>query len=132
MKYLLDTCAISDFIKGNVNTITQITNIIPSELATSSITVMEIHYGLIHNPQRAKRIRKVIKDFLASIAILPFSENDALHSANIRSQLNKKGQPIGAYDILIAGTALHYNLTLVTANTQEFTRIANLNIENWR
>ena len=55
-----------------------------------------------------------------------------MHAASIRSTLNKKGTPIGSYDILIAGVAIQNELILVTANTKEFKRIPELIIEDWR
>ena len=51
MKYLLDTCVISDFVKGVPNTLNQIKKTPPNELAVSSITVMEIQYGLLLNSE---------------------------------------------------------------------------------
>jgi tRNA(fMet)-specific endonuclease VapC len=50
----------------------------------------------------------------------------------VRAKLKVQGQPIGAYDILIAGCALVRGLVLVTSNTGEFARVAGLVIEDWR
>jgi tRNA(fMet)-specific endonuclease VapC len=52
-------------------------------------------------------------------------------SASIRASLEKKGNPIGPYDVLIAGTALANKGILVTNNTKEFTRVPNLKLDNW-
>ena len=57
--------------------------------------------------------------------------DEAKISAQIRVQLEKKGSPIGPFDILIAGTALSNRATLVTHNVKEFGRIKNLSIEDW-
>jgi tRNA(fMet)-specific endonuclease VapC len=132
MKYLLDTCCISDFVKGQTNTVATLKNHRPLELAISSVTVMEIQYGLILNPQRARKIKKIIDDLLACIHIIAFNKVDAFHAAKIRSYLRKRGIPIGSYDILIAGCALRNNLILVTSNESEFKRVPNLKLENWR
>ena len=51
MNYLLDTCVISDFVKGEKNTLDRLKNIPPNEIAISSITVMEIQYGIALNPK---------------------------------------------------------------------------------
>jgi len=132
MKFLLDTCCISDFVKGDENTLLHLKSSTPSELAISSITVMEIEYGLAHNPQRAKKIEKIISDLLSCLVVLPYTNDDASHTAKIRAILRKVGTPIGSYDILIAGTALTHNLVLVTANEKEFARVPHLKVKNWR
>lgn len=132
MRYLLDTCVISDFIKGEPNTLARIRQTPPSEIAVSSITVMELRYGLQLNPQRAQKVEPVISNFLTSVVLLPFDEVDAEQAGQIRSSLKTQGQPIGAYDVLIAATALRHQLIMVTANQREFERIPGLQVENWR
>lgn len=132
MKYLLDTCVISDFVKGEQGTLTKLKSIPPIELAISSITVMEIHYGLSLNPQRARKIKNTLLKIIEHITILNYSESVALKTAKIRAHLKQQGTPIGSYDLLIAGTALDYDLIMVTANEKEFARIPSLQIENWQ
>lgn len=53
-------------------------------------------------------------------------------AAAIRATLKQEGQPIGAYDVLIAGTAVARGLIVVTSNVGEFRRIAGLQVEDWR
>lgn len=132
MKYLLDTGVISDFIKGDFNTLHTLKATSPSEISVSSITVMELQYGLILHPTKAKTIRAIIENFLTSVTIFDFDENDANNAAQARAELKQKGQPIGPYDILLAGMALNRDLTLVTANTAEFERVKKLKLVNWR
>lgn len=105
MQYLLDTCVISDFIKGEAGTTAKLKQTPPNEIAVSAITVMELRYGLELNPQRAQKIEPVISSFLASVTILTFTHTEAEQAAQIRADLKPKGQPIGAYDVLIAATA---------------------------
>jgi len=69
---------------------------------------------------------------LASVTILPFNTAEAEQAAQIRAILKTQGQPIGAYDVLIAAIALQYGLLMVTANQREFERVPNLQTENWR
>jgi tRNA(fMet)-specific endonuclease VapC len=132
MKYLLDTCVVSDFIHGDTQTLTHIKHHSPSDIAISSITLHELQYGLALNPKRAAKISDVIHDFLGVISILDFSQNDASAAAIIRAQLKLQGRPIGSYDVLIAGTALSRNLILVTSNLKEFSRLDSVKLENWR
>lgn len=132
MQYLLDTCVISDFIKGEPGTQARLRQTSPVHIAVSTITVMELHYGLVINPQRASKVRPTILSFLSSVTILPFTSTEAEQAAQIRGMLKSQGQPIGAYDVLIAATALQYQLLMITANQREFNRVAGLQTENWR
>jgi tRNA(fMet)-specific endonuclease VapC len=132
MRYLLDTCVISDFIKGEIGTKARLKQTPPGDIAISTITVMELRYGLALNPQRAQKVEPAIASFLASVTTLPFGTGEAEQAAQIRAALKSRGQPIGAYDVLIAATALQHNLLMITANQREFERVPGLQIENWR
>lgn len=132
MQYLLDTCVISDFIKGEPGTKTRIRQTPPSDIAVSAITVMELRYGLLNNPQRAQKIEPTIASFLTSVTVLAFGTAEAEQAAQIRAILKTQGQPIGAYDVLIAATALQYQLLMITANQREFDRVPGLQTANWR
>ncbi|GET41434.1 type II toxin-antitoxin system VapC family toxin [Microseira wollei] len=133
MRYLLDTCVISDFIKGEPGTQTQLKKTPPIDIAVSVITLMELRYGLQLNSQRAQKIEPIITRFLNSVTLLPFGISESEKAAEIRAILKSQGQPIGAYDVLIAATAVQlYHLVMVTANQREFDRIPGLQTENWR
>jgi tRNA(fMet)-specific endonuclease VapC len=132
MRYLLDTCVISDFIKGKPGTQTRIKQTLPPDIAISVITLMELRYGLQLNPQRAQKIEPMMISFLSSVTVLPFSTPESEKASEIRAVLKTQGQPIGAYDVLIAATALQHQLIMVTANQREFDRVPGLETENWR
>jgi tRNA(fMet)-specific endonuclease VapC len=132
MRYLLDTCVISDFIKGEPGTQTQLKQTPPIDIAVSVITLMELRYGLQLNSQRAQKIEPIITSFLNSVTLLPFGIPESEKAAEIRTILKSQGQPIGAYDVLIAATAVQHHLVMVTANQREFDRVPGLQTENWR
>ncbi|MBE9079213.1 type II toxin-antitoxin system VapC family toxin [Romeria aff. gracilis LEGE 07310] len=132
MRYLLDTCVISDFIKGEASTQTRLKKTPPTDVGVSAITVMELRFGLAINPQRAQKVQPAISSFLDSVTILQFGNGEAERAAQIRSVLKSQRRPIGAYDVLIAATALQHNLLMVTANQREFDRVPGLQTENWR
>jgi tRNA(fMet)-specific endonuclease VapC len=132
MHYLLDTCVISDFIKGELGTQSRMKHMLPADIIISVVTVMELRYGLVLNPQRAQRIEPIINRLLDSTTILPLNIPESEKAAEIRAVLKTQGQPIGAYDILIAATALQHQLIMVTANQREFDRVPGLQTENWR
>ena len=134
MSYLLDTNACIALINGTpvrvrarFEQITQGND----EVFVSSIALYELWYGVFKSA-REEFNRKRIQTFLAGpISILSFEEEDAKFAGSIRATLETAGKPIGSYDILIAGQALRRKLTLVTANVAEFSRIKNLDWENW-
>jgi tRNA(fMet)-specific endonuclease VapC len=63
--------------------------------------------------------------------VLEFDQEDARHAGEIRAHLAAKGTPIGPHDVLIAGQAKARDLTLVTNNTTEFTRVSGFKVEDW-
>ena len=65
------------------------------------------------------------------LTILDFDGDDAREAGRIRAQLAQGGRPIGPYDVLIAGQALHHRMILVTANVREFSRVSGLVCEDW-
>lgn len=77
MRYLLDTCVISDFIKGDAATTFRLQNTPPTDVVISAITVMELRYGLAINPQRSSKVEPVIASILSSVTILPFGLAEA-------------------------------------------------------
>lgn len=132
MKYLLDTCTVSDFVKGQPNVLARIKATPPNLIAVSAVTAMEIGYGLALNIERAKKLSPVLEAFFSVVATIPFAEADAQAAAAIRAALKIQGQPIGAYDALIAGTGLARGMVVVTSNTGEFKRVSGLQTEDWR
>jgi hypothetical protein len=77
-------------------------------------------------------MRLVIDSLLQRIEVVPFGEDAAYVTGQLRASLARAGTPIGPYDVMIAGTALIHGLILVTANTREFSRVFGLQLENWR
>lgn len=134
MKYLIDTCVITDFIKNHQGTVKRIESLKPNDLCISVITVSEIEYGIqkIKGTKQGELISKTSNLLISSIEELDVDHEIAIEAGKIRSELSKIGKPIGAYDLLIAATAKHYELVVVTSNVTEFGRVENLLIENWR
>lgn len=132
MKYLLDTCTVSDFVKGQANVLARVKSTPPNLIAVSALTRMEVDYGLALDPARAKKLAPMLEAFFSAVATLPFDAPDAKAAAAIRAALKKRGHPIGAYDVLIAGTGVARGLVVVTSNTGEFKRVSGLQVEDWR
>jgi tRNA(fMet)-specific endonuclease VapC len=102
----------------------------PHDLSVSSITSYELHTGVekCSDPQRE---RTKVDRFLNAIQVNAFNLSAALEAANIRANLESRGEIIGPYDVLLAGHARSLGLTFVTDNTKEFQRVPGLTIENW-
>lgn len=77
------------------------------------------------------RTRREVERFAARLEVLPFDSEAAAHAADIRAALEKKGQGIGGYDMLIAGHARSRGLVVVTGNLREFCRVDGLLCEDW-
>ena len=128
--YVLDTNTVSYFFRGQGQVAQRLLGTAPREIAIPSIVLYEIEAGIAKSPQNKSR-RRQLSIFVAQVLVIPFAEAEARSSALIRSQLEKKGQTIGPYDILIGGTALANSAILATHNTREFGRIKGLKIEDW-
>ncbi len=132
MKYLLDTDAFSDIVRGVPNVAARFSCLLPSLVRISTVTTKEVEFGRRRHPERASRHGAAIDELLHNIESLPFDTEDAYATGRLRAVLSKAGTPIGPYDVMIAGTALARGLIVVTANTREFSRVPNLQIEDWR
>jgi tRNA(fMet)-specific endonuclease VapC len=131
MIYLLDTNVCIVYLKGQNSHLKQkLDNILLSEIAVCSVVKGELFYGSLRsaNPERNLRLQQ---EFLSQFLSLPFDDQSAVVFGEIRAQLAAKGTPIGAYDLQIAAIALANNLILVTHNTKEFSRIPQLQLEDW-
>lgn len=101
-----------------------------SGVAVSSITVAELHYGLERSSNPARE-RAGVENLLAAVSILAFDSKAAEGYGLLRRHLERRGQTIGQFDLLIASHAVAENATLVTNNTREFSRVPTLALEDW-
>ena len=131
MRYLLDTnICIYPIKKHPSEVLGRFRQHSPQDVAISTITLFELQYG-IEKSQYRKRSEDALAKFLLPLSLINLGRSSAIEAATIRAQLEKKGMPIGPYDLLIAGLARSRGMTLVTSNTKEFERIVGLHLENW-
>ncbi len=128
--YVLDTNTLIYYFKGMGDVAQHLFSHSPQELAVPAIVVFELEVGIAKSNSPQKRMGQ-LHEILSVVHVLPFREKEAKAAAEIRVLLEKKGMPIGAYDLLIAGTAMAHQATLVTRNISEFGRVEQLCIENW-
>ena len=100
------------------------------DIKISSITVSELEYGASKSERRDQN-RIALYNFLSPFEIIPFNTRDAEIYGIIRAELERRGTPVGPYDLQLAAQALARELILITNNIAEFSRIKNLNLENW-
>lgn len=96
-----------------------------------SVVIAELLYGAHRSANRVKTFAEV-RVICAAYSWLPFCDNSAEEYGQLRAYLESKGNTIGPNDLMIASIALANNLTLVTHNTSEFSRVPNLKIEDWQ
>jgi len=128
--FLLDTNTIIYFFKDIGNVAASILAQSPQDIAIPVISLYELEVGIAKSTSPAKR-KKQLNTFASQVNIFQFGPKEARVAAGIRAELEKRGTPIGPYDILIAGTAVSTNSILITNNKKEFARIDRLRIDNW-
>jgi tRNA(fMet)-specific endonuclease VapC len=129
-RYLLDTNILSDLIRHPQGQVFQhIATVGEASICTSIVVACELRFGAVKSG--SSRLIERLEIILAVLPILSLEPPMDKSYAEIRNYLEKAGTPIGPNDLLIASHALTLGLTLVTANTREFQRLQNLNLENW-
>jgi tRNA(fMet)-specific endonuclease VapC len=132
--YLLDTNVCIALINDNdprVRDRFRRASAVPATIAVPTVVAFELWYGVANSGRQVANADQLEAFFRGPIDLLPFDGEDARVAGLIRAALRSVGGPIGAYDTLIAGQALRRGLTLVTANAQEFSRVAGLAWEDW-
>ncbi len=132
--YLLDTNACIALINGKPSSVRsrfQKALAADASVFVSSVVAFELWYGVAKSARPEANSQLVETFFAGPIGLLPFEFEDAKVAGRVRAALEATGKPVGAYDLLIAGQALRHELTLVTANVKEFSRIKGLRWEDW-
>jgi tRNA(fMet)-specific endonuclease VapC len=100
-------------------------------VSVSAVAAFELWYGVAKSARREFNERRVEAFFSGPVDLVLFDDGDAQSAGRLRAALERKGTPIGAYDLLIAGQALARKATVVTANAKEFSRVVGLAREDW-
>ncbi len=131
MTYLLDTnVCIVHLVKRSLNVQQKLASISPKEIALCSVVKAEIIYGTLKGNYTSQAVA-LRQSFFTQFVSLPFDDLAADFYGQERARLARLGQSIGPNDLMIASIALANNLTLITHNTREFSRVANLQFEDW-
>jgi len=100
------------------------------DVCMSVVTKAELLYGVEVSPRRTQDAA-ALAAFLPYVEPMEFDEDAAQHYAEIRADLKRRRAMIGATDLFIAAHARALRFTLVTNNTTEFERVADLRLDNW-
>ena len=130
--YLLDTNTCIQFMNGTSPAVKRhIQQCSSSEITVCSVVKAELLFGARHS-QRVEANLQRLKLFFAPLQSLPFDDRCAEECAQIRADLTRQGKLIGPNDLLIAAIARAHDAVLVTNNTNEFERVANLRLTDWQ
>jgi tRNA(fMet)-specific endonuclease VapC len=128
---LLDTDICSYIMKrSHPHLIEKLRNIDVESIAVSVVTEAELLYGvkLSNKPQLTQA---ALDGFITHVRVLDWTRAAAQHYADIRANLHKHGEPIGANDLMIAAHARSLNATVITNNIREFRKVKHLSVDNW-
>jgi tRNA(fMet)-specific endonuclease VapC len=132
VSYLLDTNTCIRLLNRDRNSLVsqKLATFKPTDILLCSVVKAELYYGA-HKSSRRKQNLAKLESFFSQFNSVPFDDQASSRAGEIRAQLAALGTPIGPHDLLIAAIALTNNLVLVTHNTQEFSRVEGLPIEDW-
>lgn len=130
-RFMLDTDTCSYIMKrSHPQVLKRLQSVPVDDVCMSVVTRAELLYGVEVSPRRAHDAA-ALAAFLPYVEAVDLDETAALHYADIRADLKRRGAMIGANDLFIAAHARALGMALVTNNTDEFERVARLKIENW-
>ena len=124
-----DTCA---FIlrRSSATLLARIVTVPLSQQVISVVTLAELFYGIqLSSKKKANQI--ALDAMLRHLTIMELGNDAAAHYAEIRAELKRKGQLIGANDLMIAAHARSINAVIVTNNVKDFSRVKGLKVDNW-
>ena len=127
--YLLDTNICVYFMNGKFDLANKIRLIGLRNCYISEITVAELKFG-VENSQQIEKNKERLEIFLQKLQIIPIIEALDLY-AKEKARLRKIGTTIDDFDLLIGVTSLAHNMVMVTNNTEHFSRIKEIKLEDW-
>lgn len=130
MRYLLDTNILIYGFKGLGKVRERMSSTRDLDVHLAAPVLFELEVGCLKS-SRSEVQAPLLADAIQRFTFLPFDTACAQAAARVRAYLEAQGTPIGPIDNMIAGTALAHDLTVVTRNVREFSRVPQLKVENW-
>ena len=96
----------------------------------SVVTISELLMGVhrANTEERRQRRSQFVEAIITGVVVVDFTIAAARVHAEIYAELAKKGQLIGAHDLIIAATARTHDLSILTDNVNEFSRVPALRV----
>ena len=130
VRFMLDTNVISDLIRNPDGAVQRaVSRIGTPAISISSIVASELRFGYLK--RGSDRLAQLVENMISRVEVVPYDDTASVHYARIRKALHASGRPIGPVDLFIAAHARSLDLTLVTNNIREFSRVDGLKLENW-
>lgn len=131
MKLMLDTNVCIYLIKEHPASVFERFAAHPvGDIGVSVITLAELEYG-VSKSSRPARNREALEQFVSPLEVASFDRHATAAYGRLRTTLEKRGQPIGSMDLLIAAHAISLDVQLITHNVKEFGKVPGLRIEDW-
>ncbi len=124
MKYFLDTSQVVYYLRQENRVVDDLQSRKDEGLALSIISVAELYEGIFRATD-SEQAERALKDFLSEVTVLNIDEETARIFGQERARLRQIGTPVSDLDLLIAATAIHHDLTLLTTD-RDFERVENL------
>lgn len=99
------------------------------DIGLCSVVAAELAFGVAKSD--SARNRQALEMFLAPLIILPFDTAAMWVYGDLRADLERRGTPIGSLDTMIAAHALSQQALLISNNTREFSKVPDLQLDNW-
>jgi tRNA(fMet)-specific endonuclease VapC len=130
VRYLLDTNIVSAIVRDPRGHVARrIRDVGEVNVCTSVVVAAELRYGA--TKKGSARLLAQLEAVLTALEVLALETPVDSVYGDVRTLLERAGQPIGGNDLLIAAHALSLEYTVVTDNEREFSRIEGLLVENW-
>lgn len=127
MTYLIDSDWMIDWLKGRPNAHTLFQKLATDPMAVSAVAYGEVYEGVYYGRNR-HQVERAFHQFMRGVTVIPMTRPIAHQYGIIRGNLRRRGLTIGDPDIMIAATALHHSLTLVTQNLRHFQHVTGLTL----
>ena len=128
--FIVDTDTWIEFFHQRSGVGAHISQTPKNEIFASEVSIAELTYGAVHSQNVEKHLKEpqIIKE---NFQVLPIVKDWIDDYVEIRHALATQGLRIGEFDILIAVTARHFGLTVVTHNTKHFSKIPDIHCVDW-
>ena len=126
---LIDTDVWIEILRGNKKVINK-RNKFDEAISISFMTVAELFYGA-QNSSNPEHNQSIVEEFLLTLQIIQSDFSIMKRFGSIKATLKKKNNLVPDADIIIASTAIEKCEFLVTGNTEHFSRMDGLKIDNW-